>query len=160
MVIMKKAQAWGFDLVIAIIIFLAGMTIFYFYSINFTSNNEDFQSLSFQGKLVGNNLLSEGVPIDWDESNVLSIGVLTEDKINQTKLERFYSMANSNYLKTKGLFNIRNEYYVFFEENITVGELEVEGIGRKPVNEENLVRMTRAVIYNEKIKNLNIYVWN
>jgi flagellar basal body-associated protein FliL len=157
----SKAQAWGFDLIVAVMIFLAGMILFFFYTLNFSiEKNDVFGTLNYEGKLVGDSLLSEGFPSNWDQSNVVTIGILSEGKVNETKLKEFYDMSQSDYAKTKVLFNVVNDYYVFFDEPITVDAVPIIGIGIQQSNENNLVKLSRVVVHDNQIKNIHIYVWN
>jgi hypothetical protein len=157
----KKAQAWGFDLTMAVIIFLSGMVVFFLYVLNFPSEQEEiFNVLSYEGKLVGDSLLSEGFPDNWDENSVFVIGVLSGGQVNETKFKNFYDLVSTDYLRSKRLFNIRNDYYVFFEEPIAIDGVNIEGVGVIPGSQKNLVRITRVVVHDNKIKDLHIYVWN
>lgn len=156
----KKGQAWGFDLMIGSTIFLIGILFFYFFAINYPSENEEsFQNLQHEGELVADSLLSEGSPVDWNVTNVVRIGLLSDGKINETKLEAFYYFARDDYNKTKGLFRVNSNYYIYFQENLSIGGQSVEGIGRKATSEENLVRVTRAVVYNNSIRSMNLNLW-
>lgn len=156
----KRAQAWGFDLMIAMAIFVAGIIFFYFYAVNMPNETENINNrLAYAGDLIANNLLSEGSPSNWDESNVITIGITSKDKINQTKLERFYNLATTNYQKSKLLFNTQYEYYITFSKNITINGNEVEGIGSLPINPKNLIRVNRISIYKDKPSTLNINIW-
>lgn len=157
----KRGQAWGFDLIIAMTIFLAGMVVFFFYTLNFPSEREEvFNKMSYEGKVIGDSLLSEGYPVNWDENNVVTIGILTDNKVNDTKLKMFYDFAESDYLKTRRLFNINDEYYVYFEEPVFIDGVWINGVGMEEINPKNLVKATRVLVHDNKIKNLNIHVWN
>ncbi|MBS3099536.1 hypothetical protein J4462_04950 [Candidatus Pacearchaeota archaeon] len=157
----KKAQAWGFDLIIATVIFLAGLIFFFVYVLNFPTEREEvFNSLVYEGEIIGDSLLSEGFPENWQINDVIAIGILSAGVVNDTKWKQFYDLTNSDYQKSQRLLNVENHYYVFFEEPIDVGEEIITGIGNAPASENNLVKTTRVVIQDNKIKNLNIYVWN
>mgnify|MGYP000014655228 CR=1 FL=1 len=82
---MKKGQAWGFDLMMASIIFLGGITVFYLYSLNTPEAETTLNKLTYEGNIVASTLLSDGFPIDWEEFNVVNPGILSNNKINQTK---------------------------------------------------------------------------
>ena len=102
MPIKKRAQAWGFDLIIATTIFVAGIVVFYLYSLNFADQSEEIiNSLNYDGEIIGDMLLSEGFPKNWTESNVVTIGITSKNKLNQTKMENFYNLAANDYSKTK-----------------------------------------------------------
>ncbi len=152
---LKKAQAWGFDLVIGLFIFTFVIVVFYLYALNYASDTGgSFEVLSREGELVAESLLSEGSPLDWDDTNVIRIGLLSEGKINETKLERFNNLAGSDYNLTKSLFNVRHDYYVNFSE-----ELEgVQEIGQVDFDADNLVKVIRVSSYEGNPITLSIYL--
>ena len=41
----KKAQAWGFDMMIASMIFISGIIIFYVYSLNYPKESQETLTL-------------------------------------------------------------------------------------------------------------------
>ena len=159
-----KAQAWGFDLMIATALFLGGIIMFYIYSINYPAEGKkSFEDLYYEGSVILDSLLSEGFPSDWNANNVVRIGILDEEKVNETKLDRFYSLSISDYPRTKNLFNTKYEYYFNFSEIMTIPSIndDVQGIGLEPVstNVINLVKITRVRIYKNKPVSVNLYIW-
>ena len=160
MIILKRGQAWGFDLMIASIIFISGIVVFYLYSLNLPNETEDIiNALTYEGNLIAGALLSNGFPSNWDEGNVIIPGILTNNRINQTKLEEFYDLSINNYGKTKSLFNIKYEYYIIPSENFTINQNQISAIGQAPQNQKNLIKITRITIYKEKPITLNIHIW-
>lgn len=158
---MKSAQAWGFDLVVGLMLFSIGIVAFYLYSINYAGGSEtDYPALQEEAKLIADVLMTSGYPLDWDSDNVVRIGINDDGKINQTKLERFYYLSLNDYEKTKNLFNVRNDYYVRFSGNVSVDGESVGEIGRVESGSENLVKVSRAVIYENKIWTMEVFVWN
>ena len=160
-----KGQAWGMDLMIATMIFSLALVSFYLYSFNVGDFENDLESLSFDGRIITNTLLSSGSPEDWTEFNVVELGILTDDEINETKLWRFYNFSRDNYTQTKSVFNTVNDYYFFFESNMTFGTVEVEGIGKPGIDKDNissnnLVKIERIVVYKNKPIGAKLYVWN
>ena len=88
----KRAQAWGFDLIIAIIIFSIGIVALYLYAINFSNEvDENLNALLYEGNLVSSNLLSQGSPANWSSYDLSSLdfmnmpGLLENNKIQQNK---------------------------------------------------------------------------
>lgn len=158
----KTAQAWGFDLTVGIVIFLAGILFFYFYAINNSGGSEEeILILNGEAKLVSDNLLTEGTPLNWDISNVVRIGIVDNGKINQTKLENYYFMAQNDYQRTKSLFRIVNNYYVYFPDGVNNGTGNVTIIGNNNTeNANNIMKISRAVIYENKIVGMEVVVWN
>jgi len=156
----KRGQAWGFDLTIASIIFLAGILTFYLFSINYSTEGEDIlEEMNYIGENIAQQILSEGSPKNWNSTNVQKIGILKGSKVNQTKLERFYNLSISDYELTRSLFNTRYNYYVFFQENATLSGQEVEGIGSVPTNPKNLIKISHVTVYNNKPTTISVYIW-
>jgi hypothetical protein len=160
----KRGQAWSIDLIIAIIIFSAGILIFFIYSINQASEAKEVLSeLGYQGDVILNNILSEGYPQDWNQTNVVTIGILSGNKINETKLERFYDYSISDYSGTRSKFNTRYDYYFTFS-NMTINSFPVYGIGMFGTNVSNissssLIKITRFSVYKEKPTTIYLYIW-
>lgn len=157
----KKAQAWGFDLFVAIGIFLAGIIFFWIYTINYSSSSQDtLIRLQNEANQISDIVLSQGTPTNWTSDNVIRLGILTNGKINQSKLDDFYDLANSDYNKTKSLFRIRENYYVQFQDNVTISGQSRYQIGQNSTDYENLIKVTRVVIYEGNLTTLNVYSWN
>ena len=151
----KEGQAWGFDLVIGMVIFIIGIFSFYLYTINLSGGGgEVIQQLEQNGELIADSLMSEGSPLDWNAGNVVRIGLLSEDRINQTKLDGFRTLAGADYARTKSLFRINNEYFVYLDNDFA------GGIGRNSAGATNLFKIARVVIYNQSVTTLNVYSWN
>jgi hypothetical protein len=161
----KEGQAWGVDLMIAMIIFSIGIIFFLLYSFNNSnSSKEHYEVIYYEGKSISDKLLSEGYPNDWNSSNVLMIGLTTDNKIDQNKLEEFYKISQSNYSKTKEMFGTRYDYYVSIENNLTINSTEMPGFGKPGVNiteinPENLIKIERVSIYKNKPVVVLIYIW-
>jgi hypothetical protein len=161
----KRSQGWGMDLMIALSIFLVGMVIFYIYSLNNPNEaKENIENLFYDGESLTNVLLSEGYPNAWNSTNVVGMGILSNDKINETKLERFYDLSQTEYERTKILFNTKYDYYFFLDEDMIINSIPVEGIGKPGttkinIDAINLIKVTRVTIYKNKPINAYLYIW-
>ena len=152
---------------IGLALFLIGIMIFFTYTINHSEEaRETFDLLTYDGKILANNLMSTGYPQDWNSSSVIVFGLTTNNKINETKLTNLYDMiyVENNYTKTKRMSNTKYDYYFFFEENMTINGNPVEGIGlpgitKDNITSRNLVKITRFTIYQNKTLPLYIYIW-
>lgn len=158
---LKRGQAWGFDLMIAVIIFTSGIVAFYLYSLNYqTEAQETIDSLFYEGSTLSEDLLSEGFPANWNIGSVQKIGLTNNGKINQTKLEKFYNLSIEDYQNTISLFGIKDNYFMNFSEAIVINQNSIEGIGKPPINPKNIIKITRLTIYREKPTAMNIFIWN
>ena len=163
----RHGQIWSLDLMAGLALFLVGIMIFFIYSLNQPSQaRESLELLTYDGNIIADNILSQGYPLNWNESNAITIGLTTNKKINQSKLETLYQMIyiDNNYNKTKNLFNTQYDYYIFLEENMTVSAGSINGIGRpemnpQNINARNLIKLTRFTIYENKTTPLYLYVW-
>lgn len=162
----NKAQAWGMDIIIGIMIFSIGILIFLVYTINSSvETKESLESLDYDGENILESIFSTGSPANWDNNNVIEIGIMDDDKINITKLERFYNLASTDYPKTKSLFNTKFDYFFYFKE-ISISTGEISGIGKPgtnisviPDNSRNLIRITRFSSFKEKPVTVYLYIW-
>ena len=112
----KRSQTWGLDVIIAVYLFSIGIVVFLIYSMNYSAEAVNaLDKLHYDGDSIMRSLLSDGSPADWNESNVVTIGITTNNKINITKLERFYTLTQTNYNKTKLIFNTKYNYYFFLD---------------------------------------------
>ncbi|MCK4997646.1 hypothetical protein KAS08_05050 [Candidatus Pacearchaeota archaeon] len=163
----KHAQIWGLDIMVGLSLFLIGIMIFFTYTLNYSEEtSETFDLLFYDGKILANNLMSEGYPQDWNSSTAIILGLTTDNRINETKLTNLYDMiyTENNYTKTKGLSNTIYDYYFFFDDNMTIYGNPVEGIGKPGVtknniNSKNLVKITRFTICQNKTLPLYLYIW-
>ncbi|MDO8508750.1 MAG: hypothetical protein Q7S27_03645 [Nanoarchaeota archaeon] len=156
----KRGQAWGFDLMIASLIFTAGIIVFYIYSINTTEEADStINKLTYDGSILSNILLLEGSPKNWTTANVVSPGLLTNNKINQTKIDNFYNLTRDNYSAVKALLNTQYDFYIYFSKNITANGQVIPGMGKIPSSPKNLIKIERVAIYNDQPLTMNIEIW-
>ncbi len=159
----KKAQGWGIDLIIAFIIFLTGIFFIYSYTINLGGSSDlIIKQLNSEGKSCSTLILSEGTPKKWDGLENTEIpGIISDRKINQTKLEKFANITDTEeeYVRTKNRLGIKNEFYFNFTGMEIQGE-KIKGIGKKPQGITNIIKIERITIYKNQIKKFNLYIWN
>lgn len=157
----KSGQAWGFDLVVASSIFFVALMFFYFFAFNTSPEaNSNLEDLTIEAETVSDFLLSEGYPTNWNYSNVTNIGLLSENKINETKLDNFYQLSTTEYNATKSMFGIRNNYFISLSEEIVLQNgTKIGGIGVNNSQAENLIQITRYIIYNNKPAVLTVQIW-
>lgn len=155
----KKAQAWGLDLIIALVIFIIGVVAFYTFMLNNSSSDEIFSAMKSEGEAISDSLLTEGAPIDWEVSNVNSIGITSENGINESKAWRFYNLSESDYPRTKLIFNLKDEYLVYFSENLSYNGSIISSIGKEPTNPRYIAIINRFTIINDKPSSMIVEIW-
>jgi hypothetical protein len=140
----KKAQIWGLDLIIASIIFLTGIIILFYYAINILPQSKNqLDEFFYEGNLASDLILSED-----------QYGILSESKVNQTKLESFNSWPNST---KKNLLGVTNNFY-FTMEGMNVSNNYYIGMINTS-DTDTLVKVTRITIYNDRPTKFELYVW-
>lgn len=142
-----KGQSWGYDLIISITIFIIGIVIIYVYAINFSLNTSS--DYKYQAKYISSIILSEGSPEDWTAENFELPGILSNGKINQTKLELFSLLPVEQIKKKTGL---KYNFYFFFDGH--------EGVGLIPQEQKNLFSIERFAIYDNKPVKFTLYIWD
>ena len=159
----KRGQGWGFDVIVASVVFLATLLIFFVYALNYSSEADDsLDSLFYNADLISSSLLSEGFPNDWNESNVVTIGIISESKVNNTKLTKLYNMTidDEGYENTKSILNTRYDFFFNFSTSINIDNVSAEGIGRLPEGEpKNLISTSRMTVYDNKPSTFKLVVW-
>ncbi len=151
----KKSQAWALDLIIASVIFTVAIVFFYLYALNAPNEaQETAEALFYDGRIVSDSILSEGY---WTPGGAVTIGILSQNKINETKLKDFNSL---DYETTKQLFSTTHNYYFFLNEIMVIDGVDVPGIGKNPSNPKNLVKITRFTIYKNKPTTAYFYMWD
>jgi len=162
----KKGQIWGMDLMVATTIFAIALTTFYLYTLNENSGSEEkIEELFTEGSAIANMILSEGIPPNWDEDSVIEIGILSEGKINRTKMDMFYNLSIKNYSRTKGIFNTRFDYFFITSIRPTLQNgsyfsgLGKPGVDKQTITAKNLVRIGRFTVYNSTPCGAELFIW-
>jgi len=110
----KKAQTWGLDALVATVIFSIAMLLFFFYTVNFNDEaGNKIDSLQQEANSIFGVILSEGSPVNWNNQNVISPGILNDGRVNDTKLESLYVFSQGNYSRLKNFLNTNKDFYFF-----------------------------------------------
>lgn len=156
----RKSQVWYTDFMIGLLIFVIVIFIYYEYAHSLEQNPAD-TTLDFimEAKSISSSLVTQGSPSDWNKSNVEIIGLTDgNQRLVQEKLDMF---ANMSYAETRQKFRTPYEYY-FYLEDVNGSVIPIngeEGIGSNATNAKNLLSITRVVIYNSKLINMVVQVW-
>ncbi len=97
--IRKKSQAWSFDIIIAVILFIGAF--FAFYVILKQQTEEPVETLRDDAELIANELLSETSPLN----------VIEDGKINEEKLQQLIG----NYPTLKSQVRIEGDFCIYLE---------------------------------------------
>lgn len=156
----KKAQIWYTDFMVAVLLFVIALVIYYEYMTNISIKERSIiDELTADAKGISSSLIATGVPNNWTQSSVVRIGITDGDyRINTTKLEMFYNMSYADSYK---YFGTRFDYYVFFENSSgnRINLSYVDAVGKEPVDINNLVQITRLLINGSDIVKMQVQVW-
>ncbi len=111
---MKRAQAAVIGFIITVFILLAVFHLFAPQIKMLFADESLFEEVREESDHIGNILLSQGYPYDWDADTVNKTGILDGDKLSMRKLSEF---AQIDYEKTKRMFGIRYDYMFFIEKD-------------------------------------------
>ena len=169
MFILTKAQAFCFDMIVAVLIFSAAILVYYKITTNLSDQDEALlDDLLIDAKSISGSLVSQGYPYNWTKDNVVRIGIINDNRINETKLEQFSRIP---YNDSRKLFGTAHDYYVYFRDrnnDIIPFNETLEGIGKLGVDSTNiqtvespkkLVKITRLIIRESDIEKMVIYLW-
>jgi len=141
---LKKGQGWSLDLTIAIVLFIAGVIILYFYAINYSSHNQgDLEEMLYEGSVASELILNE------DES-----GILTGNKVNQSKLDDF----NANYASRKTAMGVTRNFY-FNMSGLEISGNPVSYVGAYDSSPDSSVKVSRITIYKNKPVRFDLFIW-
>lgn len=172
LLISKRAQVWYLDLFLGIIIFVFAITLFFKSEVNISQQDDlDLYDIRSESRIVSQTLLSQGIPDNWTILDVREIGITSGDyHVSQEKLDDFLNLAKNNYSLTKTLLRTKYDYYIFFVDQNRSMKVSAsdEGIGKQGYNStiiedmesNNLVKVTRIVIYRSKPVKMVLYLWN
>lgn len=98
---MKTSQAWSIDIMIAIVVFIG--TIFVFYSVIEGKQDSKPEELKDDASIVLKNVVSE----DPD------VGIMDGSVVNETKLQQ---LLGKDYATIKERIRVENDFCIFLED--------------------------------------------
>ena len=160
-----------FGVTIFLLILILSMKFLSENSTGYEENNDDFfeEINKFSQSLMGT-----GIPVNWTEEHVTSIGLINEDNsINISKIGYFGNLSKEDYTNVRDITNIKSEFLVYFE-NKTGNLLNFSGftyIGPSDTTlqnvsdsgYENVASIARYVIYRHdgiaEIISMKVVIW-
>jgi len=113
----KKSQMWYMDFIIGLTIFTMILILsFRYMGDDYIIQTRDKQSLVHTSKLFSESLMSEGIPQNWTEATVTNPGILSNNKLNLTKLELLNNITLNNYDYIRSLFELKSEFLFYFTD--------------------------------------------
>jgi len=173
--ISTKSQVWYLDYIIGIFIFTICILLFFKFIPNIDHQELDsINEVYLDARTVSNSLATAGYPNNWTNETVERIGITNGNNvISSEKLKEFKKMVDTDYKKTRTLFNLRSDYVVYFTDKndkptnlsgihylghsdvtFTNNKIDISGI-----DHSDLVALTRVLIYNGTAAKMVIYTW-
>jgi hypothetical protein len=163
----KYGQAWYLDIFVGVLIFVIGFSVLLKVYVN-TADTEKVLStdLAVESRFLSEMLLSEGTPDNWNSTNVITIGLMEDNRLSEKKIA---ALKEINYNDTRSLFRLRYDYLIFLENR--TGIVQMNGsysIGKPEINRDNIIdsenpvqlaKTTRFVVYKSQIVKLVVYTW-
>jgi hypothetical protein len=157
---MMKAQMWSLDLAASLIIFFSAVIALVF-AWNYMSaaivQNQETDELQLKALTVSDSLIrTPGIPQDWNESNVISIGLADDDNLlNETKVQRFVNMSYDS-----ARFLLDMSPYDFYFEVADINGTVYENTTVPVSNQSSiLVPVERYVLYGGRISKVKLLIW-
>lgn len=165
----EKGQANYIDFVLALGLFLLMLFIF----INFNQTQRNSYIVADEALMISDAILSEGIPSNWNESSYYRPGIITNNKLNETRwttmeslmttnsteLKKRYSILSNFMIRignyTEGTFtpiNINGTSYISTDSTVNPGN-----IGSSETNQ--IDRIERAIAYNGTILIMEVIAW-
>ncbi|MBN1385585.1 hypothetical protein JW968_01250 [Candidatus Woesearchaeota archaeon] len=150
----NKAQIITLDFMIALFIFAIVLLLFFRYYSMVSEKSLVFRELEIDADSISRSLLTKGYPEGWTQDNFTIIGITDGDmRINRAKLDSFTGM---DYSQARSSFRTSYDFYFFLEdaEGARSYAFGVEPDGK------NVVKTTRYVIFDGKVMNMVLYLWD
>lgn len=180
-----KSQVWYTDFIIALMIFVIVLVIYYKFVVNLSEQDRSaFEELVSDSKMISSSLVSGGFPENWTNTTVQRIGITDNNyRVMQSKVN---DIERLGYKKTRVLFGTKFDYFASFEDrsrclvNITAGfglgynvsiinsatpkNCTIQGAQNKELNisglnKDDIVKVTRLLVYGDDIVRMVVHVW-
>jgi len=172
----NKGQVWLSDFTISLLLFIVAALIAVKIIMNSFSVNSDFAKLKTDASKISEILLSEGYPSNWTNDTVIRPGLLTSDRLDLSKIRNAMNQSYINYSSLMPKLQTSYDFLVIFQEqsseiiNFGDGSNPLYAIGNPLVyvnstevlftsDYDDLVRLTRLVVYDSRIVKMTVYLW-
>lgn len=151
-----KGQALSFDFLIAtaILFFIIAILL-----AQVTHNTKELNEIREKNELVEDAyklseiFFDEGYPKNWNSSNVIILGMETNNRIDWQKLK---NLEEIGYQKSLILLGLKNDYnFTIFKGNSTF-----YSFGKNTENASSIVKVDRVSILNNSIVSIQVLVFD
>ena len=154
----NKGQLFSYDFLVAVSIFMLLISIGILYTQQF------FSDLGFAKKSkelekkcldVSNILLSEGIPPNWNPSNVKLVGLATDDSLNETKVQNLMAMDVNQVKEMFGIpsYGLRIRVYTLNGTTLLL-------FGNNASSYNHMAVFKRFTILDEQPVVLEVWIWD
>ncbi|HLP79615.1 MAG TPA: hypothetical protein VK158_03200 [Acidobacteriota bacterium] len=153
----NRGQVWQVDFLIALffVILIYIITYNYVTSLSPPTSLEDLSSDTFYASEI---LLGEGIPSDWNASNVIQAGLITDGELDRDKIDAFFAMAPT---AQRILIGAESKYHITFYNQSN--QLNFSGnsfIGTFPVNAKQSASVTRFAVLDGYVIKMQVTLWD
>ena len=99
-------------------------------------------------------LMSQGAPLDWNETTVIVAGILTGSELNQTKIDVFTSFTDAERARFLGL--TRPAAFRIYHNGSTLCAL----CGSVPLDADQLIVVRRFAILNGSLARIEVSIYS
>ena len=151
---MSKGQILAGDFLLSMTIFMLvlGISLVMFnYVANHVRNDQEENFMHMVAITTSDLLIkTTGLPDDWNETNIRSLGLANNDLLNQTKMVKF---VNLTYGTGKDAMKISQYEILITFNDINGTVLKINGInmsfGIDPVTESQVVKIQRSTLISD-----------
>jgi len=159
----RKAQLWSLDFVMSLLIFMSALLAVMF-AWNYIGTNaaetRQLKELQLKALTLSDSLIrTGGLPDDWDEGDVVVIGLAQEENVlNATKVDSFINLSSSDHSRARGLLDMGLYDFLFeiTEMNGTVFRNTSVPIG---ADAEVIVPVERYCLLEDRIVKARLTIW-
>jgi hypothetical protein len=156
----NKAQALTYDFFIALVIFIAivSLVMVYWYSSSLQMQENIEKNFALRTTISASQAwFKEGYPKYWDLENVMELGLANDGKINRTKMEMLFQLGYSRatILLNLGTYNLRYEIY-----NKTNDLIFLFPQNSDLTKAKNVYKIERVAILDDQPVKVRTLVWD
>ena len=155
---MRRAQLWHVEFIISLVIVFAALTLFFQHNDRWQPEPHHLAGLNAEADRIAAQLMTQGVPEDWNLGTVNAIGLLGEGKrIDHDKLESLYAMDSG---QRQVLLGARHRHHIqVITEDSPVNASNRTSVGTMPANARTVAASQRYAIHNGSVARLEVVVW-
>ena len=155
-----KAQVFSIDFLVAVSIFLlvlAVVMIYWSYTSIQIEETKTINEMIDKGYMISQVWFREGTPEYWDPNNVRDIGLLSDHRINETKMNYLNDIGYNRVKEIIGAAPYEFRFNVSFTN--CYGSGYSFPFGLYPTQASNVIRIQRAGILNSSIAIIEVLIW-